>query len=193
MMYAYVDMFFEDDVKLFGLMRRYSDEHEIDELKNQVVQYVKTQIHDVNAEIQEFQTANAMQEPGAEQVFEVSTRNHKCIKLLELGGGPRGGALSINHNTNLFALIDGLTRGPDAGDAQTTEDGANAIESTEAADAAASAAEGEPDDVRLGRESQPAAQGNEAIPSQPAPIGTPERAHSASAAKSQTVRMNTAS
>ena len=72
MMYAYVDMFFEDDVKLFGLMRRYSDEHEIDELKNQVVQYVKTQIHDVNAEIQEFQTANAMQEPGAEQVFEVS-------------------------------------------------------------------------------------------------------------------------
>jgi hypothetical protein len=65
-------MFFEDDVKLFGLMRRYSDEYEIEELKNQVVQYVKTQIHDVPAEIQEFQTANTMQEPGAEQVFEVS-------------------------------------------------------------------------------------------------------------------------
>ena len=93
-------MFFEDDVKLFGLMRRYSDEYEIEELKNQVVQYVKTQIHDVPAEIQEFQTANTMQEPGAEQVFEVSEKcrmnNGKSIQLLELGG-PRGGPQSIDH------------------------------------------------------------------------------------------------
>ena len=52
--YIVLDMIFEDDVKLFGLMRRYSDSDEIDELKNQVIQYVKTQIHDVNAEIQEY-------------------------------------------------------------------------------------------------------------------------------------------
>ena len=90
--------------------------------------------------------------------------------------------------------IDGLARGPDARDAQTTKDGANAIKSTEAAHAAAAcAAKSQPDDLRLGAESQLAAQGNEAIPSQPAPIGTPERAHSASAAKSQAVRMTTAS
>ena len=47
-------MIFEDDVKLFGLMRRYSDNEEVEELKRQVIQYVKTQIHDVNAEIQQF-------------------------------------------------------------------------------------------------------------------------------------------
>ena len=45
------DMIFEDDTKLFGLMRRYSDAEEVDELKRQVIEYVKTQIHDVNAEI----------------------------------------------------------------------------------------------------------------------------------------------
>ena len=47
-------MTFDDDVKLFGLFRRYSEPEEIDELKNQVIKYVRTQIHDVNAEIQQF-------------------------------------------------------------------------------------------------------------------------------------------
>ena len=49
-----LDMIFEDDTKLFGLMQRYSDEEEIDELKRQVIAYVKTQIHDVPSEIQLF-------------------------------------------------------------------------------------------------------------------------------------------
>lgn len=82
-------MIFEDDVKLFGLMRRYSDSDEVEELKTQVIQYVKTQIHDVNTEIQEFQTQNAMQESngeGGEQVFDVSCkapcgRDHVVVKL----------------------------------------------------------------------------------------------------------------
>lgn len=46
-----LDMIFDDDVKLFGLMRRYSDTEEAEELKQQVIAYVRTQIHDVNAEI----------------------------------------------------------------------------------------------------------------------------------------------
>jgi hypothetical protein len=101
--------------------------------------------------------------------------------------------LTIKHNLTIFLLsfIDGLSRGPDDDDAQEIEAGANAIKLTESADAVAAAATGaaesEPDDVRLGCESQPAAQGNEAIPSQPAPTGTSVRAHSASAAKSQAV------
>ena len=45
------DMTFDDDTKLFGLMTRYSDVEEADELKRQVIQYVRTQIHDVNTEI----------------------------------------------------------------------------------------------------------------------------------------------
>lgn len=74
---CHLDMIFEDDVKLFGLMRRYSDSDEIEELKAKVIEYVKTQIHDVNAEIQEFQTQNAMQEPsgeGGEYVQDVSQK-----------------------------------------------------------------------------------------------------------------------
>ena len=46
-----IDMTFDDDTKLFGLIRRYSDPEEAEELKNQVVNYVRTQIHDVNTEI----------------------------------------------------------------------------------------------------------------------------------------------
>ena len=47
-------MTFDDDTKLFGLMRRYSDQDEVEELKHQVISYVRTQIHDVDNEIQEF-------------------------------------------------------------------------------------------------------------------------------------------
>lgn len=57
-------MTFDDDIKLFGLLRRYSEPEEKEELKVQCIQYVRTQIHDVNAEIQEFQTASAIQEGG---------------------------------------------------------------------------------------------------------------------------------
>ena len=46
-----LDMTFDDDTKLFGLMRRYSEPEEQEELQRQVIQYVRTQIHDVNTEI----------------------------------------------------------------------------------------------------------------------------------------------
>ena len=48
----FIDMTFDDDTKLFGLFLRYSEPEEQDELKRQVVEYVRTQIHDVNSEIQ---------------------------------------------------------------------------------------------------------------------------------------------
>ena len=44
-------MTFDDDVKLFGLFRRYSEPEEVEELQKQVLNYVRTQIHYVNAEI----------------------------------------------------------------------------------------------------------------------------------------------
>lgn len=44
-------MTFDDDVKLFGLFRRYSDPEEAEELQKQVIEYVRAQIHDVPAEI----------------------------------------------------------------------------------------------------------------------------------------------
>ena len=37
-----LDMTFDDDTKLFGLMRCYSDPEEIEELKRQVISYVRT-------------------------------------------------------------------------------------------------------------------------------------------------------
>ena len=46
-----IDMTFDDDVKLFGLLRRYSEPDEMDELKKQVIEYVRTQIHDVPTEL----------------------------------------------------------------------------------------------------------------------------------------------
>lgn len=52
-------MTFEDDTKLFGLLRRYSEPDEADELKKQIIEYVKSRSHDVNAEIQEFQAEQA--------------------------------------------------------------------------------------------------------------------------------------
>lgn len=47
-------MTFDDDVKLFGLLRRYSEPEEIEELKRQCIEYVRTQIHDVPTELQQF-------------------------------------------------------------------------------------------------------------------------------------------
>ena len=58
-------MTFDDDVKLFGLMRRYSDESEADELQRQVIEYVRAQIHDVNAEISQFKTQSATAESAS--------------------------------------------------------------------------------------------------------------------------------
>ena len=61
-----IDMTFDDDTKLFGLMRRYSDSEEAEELKRQVIEYVRTQIHDVNAEIEQFKTASATAESASQ-------------------------------------------------------------------------------------------------------------------------------
>ena len=36
-------MIFDEDAKLFGLLQRYSDESEADELRNQMIAYVKAQ------------------------------------------------------------------------------------------------------------------------------------------------------
>ena len=36
-------MIFDEDAKIFGLLQRYSDESEVDELKQQVINYVKAQ------------------------------------------------------------------------------------------------------------------------------------------------------
>ena len=40
--YHLKDMTFGDDTKLFGLMRRYSDSDKTEELKRQVIEYVRT-------------------------------------------------------------------------------------------------------------------------------------------------------
>jgi len=37
-----VDMVFEDDSKLLGLLMRYSDPSEIDDLKTEIVKYINT-------------------------------------------------------------------------------------------------------------------------------------------------------
>lgn len=48
-------MVFDEDSKLFGLLQRYSDEHEADELRRQVIAYVKVQgDFDMNTEAAQY-------------------------------------------------------------------------------------------------------------------------------------------
>ena len=48
-------MEFDEDAKLFGLLQRYSDEHEADELRHQVIAYVKVQgDFDMNQNVAEY-------------------------------------------------------------------------------------------------------------------------------------------
>ncbi len=47
-------MVFEDDTKLLGLLMRYSEASEIDELKNQIVQYISTQTQDIKGEMTQY-------------------------------------------------------------------------------------------------------------------------------------------
>ena len=49
-----LDMVFEDDSKLLGLLARYSDSAEIEELKNQIVNYICTQTQDITSEMNQF-------------------------------------------------------------------------------------------------------------------------------------------
>ncbi len=67
-----LDMIFDEDGKLFGLLMRYSDESEAEELRSQMVQYVKTQNNfDMNNELQEYEQAHPEQMQNG--VFEVSS------------------------------------------------------------------------------------------------------------------------
>ena len=47
-------MVFEDDTKLLGLLMRYSEASEIDELKNQIVKYISTQTQDIKGEMTQY-------------------------------------------------------------------------------------------------------------------------------------------
>ena len=49
-------MIFDEDSKLFGLLNRYSDESEADELRAQMVTYVKAQNDfDMDSKLQEYE------------------------------------------------------------------------------------------------------------------------------------------
>ena len=76
-----LDMTFDDDTKLFGLIRRYSDPEEAEELKSQVVNYVRTQIHDVNTEIQEFQAENPTQDTGEGEVQQMWSPEDQMLEM----------------------------------------------------------------------------------------------------------------
>lgn len=102
-------MMIEYDSKIFGLMARYSDPEEVGELKQQIVKYVRVQLQDINAEMQNFQVESQAPEAnadGQQNVFDVSGST-ACRGLCD----PWRGA-------------DGIPRGHDAGDAQEEEDGA---------------------------------------------------------------------
>ena len=149
-------MTFDDDTKLFGLLRRYSDPEEAEELKNQVVNYVRTQIHDVNTEIQQFQAeATNPTQDGSDgdgnQMFDVSS--YYCVKQL--------------------ISIDGFTWGSNARNAQEAEDGPPSAEytarSTSIIDIGsctrpAASQLRQSQHLWLGCQSQPAAKGDETIP-----------------------------
>ena len=77
-----IDMTFDDDTKLFGLMRRYSDSEEAEELKRQVIEYVRTQIHDVGAEIEQFKTASATAESASQAEGQQQFEDVRYIDML---------------------------------------------------------------------------------------------------------------
>ena len=47
-------MVFEDDSKLLGLLMRYSDLSEIDDLKNEIVKYINTQTQDIQTQMTQY-------------------------------------------------------------------------------------------------------------------------------------------
>lgn len=104
-------MTFDDDVKLFGLLCRYSEQDEQDELKQQIINYVRAQTHDVNTEIAEFQAESATQDSGAQeepQVFDVSTfvlfQVTKCVLPLQMGS-PEDQMLSMHKRKRMARLM----------------------------------------------------------------------------------------
>jgi protocatechuate 3,4-dioxygenase beta subunit len=56
------DMVFEDDSKLIGLLMRYSETHELEELKSKIVEYISTQTQDIGNEFKNYQTEKATEE-----------------------------------------------------------------------------------------------------------------------------------
>ena len=64
-------MIFDEDSKLLGLLQRYTDESEAEDLRQQMVAYVKAQKDfDMNNELQEYEQAHPEQMQNG--VFEVS-------------------------------------------------------------------------------------------------------------------------
>ena len=51
-------MVFEDDSKLIGLLTRYSDPSEINELKQAIVDYISTQTQDINEQLIQYHKEN---------------------------------------------------------------------------------------------------------------------------------------
>ena len=47
-------MVFEDDSKLLGLLMRYSDPSEIDDLKTEIVKYINTQTQDIKTQMTQY-------------------------------------------------------------------------------------------------------------------------------------------
>lgn len=74
------DMIFDEDAKLFGLLQRYSDESEADELRNQMIAYVKAQKDfDMNNELQEYEQAHPEQLQNG--VFEMGSPGDFAIEM----------------------------------------------------------------------------------------------------------------
>ena len=109
-----IDMTFDDDVKLFGLMRRYSDESEADELQRQVIEYVRAQIHDVQTEISQFKTQSATAESASAEgqaqfdgdVSNKHTHNltNFSIYMIQIGNSPEDGMLELKKRQKMARL-----------------------------------------------------------------------------------------
>ena len=54
--FMWADLIYDEDSKLFGLLQRYSDESEAEELRSQMVAYIKTQKEfDMGNELKEYE------------------------------------------------------------------------------------------------------------------------------------------
>lgn len=75
-----LDMVFEDDSKLLGLLMRYSEPSEIDELKNEIVKYISTQTQDIKTEMNQYKidyTSEVYVDPDhADPMGDVSILKH---------------------------------------------------------------------------------------------------------------------
>ena len=108
-------------------MRRYSDSEEAEELKRQVIEYVRTQIHDVDAEIEQFKTASATAESASQaegQQFEdVSSSDRLPQQNSQFDSQFCHQMMSNSPCYVSLCRVDGITRGRYARNEKETEDG----------------------------------------------------------------------